>query len=101
MRISIRRRLAIRLAVAIGFAALQATLATSSLAKISVVHHRCAPAVSSADSANRGSWRVPSTGYAADPATVLAPRYEYPNPFPGECTEDEGYGRFKRSDSGP
>jgi hypothetical protein len=98
MRISIRRRLAIRLSVAIGFAALQATLATSSLAKISVVHHRSAPAVSSADSANRGSWRVPSTGYAADPATV---RYEYPNPFPGECTEDEGYGRFKRCDSGP
>jgi hypothetical protein len=101
MRTSIRRQLAMRLVVAIGFAALQATLATTSLAKTSVVHHRAAPAASSADSADRGSWRVPPTGYAADPATVLAPRYGYPNPFPGECTEDEGYGRFKRCDSGP
>jgi hypothetical protein len=101
MRTSIRRQLAKRLAVAIGFAALQATLATTSLPKTCVVHHRSAPAASSADSANRGNWRVPPTGYAADQATVLASRYDYPNPFPGECTEDEGYGRFKRCDSGP
>jgi len=79
-----------RLAVAIGFAALQAILATTSLAKTSVVHHRSAPAASSADSAHRGSWRVPPTGYAVDPATVPAPRYDCPNPFPGACTEHEG-----------
>ena len=89
-----------RLAVAIGFAALQATLATTSLAKPADVHHRSAPAASS-DGAHRGSWRIPPAGYAGDPATVLGPRYSYPNPFAGECTEDEGYGRFKPCDSGP
>jgi hypothetical protein len=52
-----------RLAVAIGFAALQAILATTSLARTSVVHHRSAPAASSADSVNRGSWRVSYAGF--------------------------------------
>jgi hypothetical protein len=68
-----------RLAVAIGFAALQAILATTSLARTSVVHHRSAPAASSADSVNRGSWRVPPKGYAADPATVPI---RLPKPIP-------------------
>lgn len=88
-----------RLAVAIAFAALQASLATTSLAKPSNVHHRSASAARRADSANRGSWRMPPAGYASDPGTVLSPHY--PNPFAGECTEDEGYGRFKLCDSGP
>jgi hypothetical protein len=101
MRISIKRQLAMRLVVAVGFAALQATLATTALATPSHVHHRSAPAASRVHSANHGSWGNPTTGYAADPATVLSPQYYYPNPFPGECTEDEGYGRFKRCDSGP
>jgi hypothetical protein len=98
MRASIRRQLALRVAVAIGFAALQVTLATNSLAKASVVHDRAAPAASSGDGANRGSWRMPPAGYAGDPATVLSPPYDYPNPFAGECTEDDGYGRFKPCD---
>jgi hypothetical protein len=89
-----------RLVVAVGFAALQATLATTSLANPSPFHHRSAPAADSADTASRGGWRNPAAGYAGDPATVLSPRYDYPNPFAGECTEDEGYGRFKPCDSG-
>ena len=98
MRTSIRRQLALRVVIAIGFAALQAALATTSLAKTSVVHHHAALAASSADGANRGSWRTPSAGYAGDPATVQSPQYSYPNPFAGECTEDDGYGRFKPCD---
>jgi len=101
MRISIKRQLAMRLVVAVGFAALQATLATTALANPSHVHHRSAPAASRAHSANQGSWGNPTPGYAADPATALSPRYYYPNPFAGECTEDDGYGRFKPCDSGP
>jgi hypothetical protein len=100
MRISIKRRLAMRLAVAVGFAAAQAILATTALATPSHVHHS-ARAASGAHSANYSSWGNPATGYATDPATVLNPRYNYPNPFAGECTEDEGYGRFKPCDSGP
>jgi hypothetical protein len=101
MRISIKRQLAMRLAVAIGFAALQATLATTALAAPSHARHHFAPAASSAYSGSHGSWRNPSAGYAADSATVLTPRYYYPNPFAGECTEDDGYGRYKPCDSGP
>jgi hypothetical protein len=101
MRIAIKRQLVMRLAVAVGFAALQATLATTALATPSHVRHHSAPAASSAYSANGGSWANPTTGYAAEPGTVLTPRYYYPNPFAGECTEDEGYGRFKPCDSGP
>jgi len=100
MRISIKRRLAVRLAIAVGFAAAQAILAITALATPSHVH-RSAWAASSAHSANHSSWGNPATGYAADPATVLNPRYNYPNPFAGECAEDEGYGRFKPCDSGP
>jgi hypothetical protein len=98
MRISIKRQLAIRLAVAVGFAAAQAILATTALATSSHTHHHSARAASSA---NHSSWGNPAIGYATDPATVLSPRYNYPNPFAGECTEDEGYGRFKPCDSGP
>jgi hypothetical protein len=101
MRISIKRQLAIRLAVAVGFAAAQAILATTALATPSHVHHHSARAAWSAHSANHSSWGDPATGYATDPATLLSPRYNYPNPFAGECTEDEGYGRFKPCDSGP
>jgi hypothetical protein len=100
MRISIKRQLAMRLAVAVGFAALQAALATTALASPSHVRHS-ASAASSGYSTNAGSWGNPTAGYAADPATVLSPRYYYPNPFAGECTEDDGYGRFKPCDSGP
>ena len=98
MRASIRRQLALRVVIAIGFAALQATVTSNSLAKTPVVHHRAAPTALSADGANRGSWRRPPAGYAGDPATVLSPQYDYPNPFAGECTEDDGYGRFKPCD---
>jgi hypothetical protein len=101
MRISIKRQLAIRLAVAVGFAAAQAILATASLATPSHVRHHSAPAASSPHNASHSRWGNPAAGYAADPATVLSPRYNYPNPFAGECTEDEGYGRFKPCDSGP
>jgi hypothetical protein len=62
-----------RLAVAIAFAALQATLATTSLAKPANVHRRSASAAWRADSPNRGSWRMPPAGYASDPGTVLSP----------------------------
>ena len=89
-----------RLVVAVGLAALQATLATTSLANPSHLHHRSALAAFAADTASRGGWRNLAAGYAAEPATVLSPRYDYPNPFAGECTEDEGYGRFKPCDSG-
>jgi hypothetical protein len=101
MRISTKRQLAMRLVFAVGFAALQATLATTSLATPSHVHRHSPSAASGARSANHNSWRNPTTGYATDPATVVRPQYYYPNPFAGECTEDEGYGRFKPCDSGP
>jgi hypothetical protein len=101
MRISIKRQLAMRLAVAVGFAALQATLATIALATPSHVRHHSAAAASSAYRASHDSWGNPGAGYAADSATVLSPRYYYPNPFAGQCTEDDGYGRFKPCDSGP
>jgi microcystin degradation protein MlrC len=101
MRISIKRQLAMRLAVAVGFAALQATLATTALATPSHVRHHSAAAASSAYRASHDSWGNPGAGYAADSATVLSPRYYYPNPFAGQCTEDDGYGRFKPCDSGP
>jgi hypothetical protein len=101
MRIPTTRRLAMRLAFAVAFAPLQATLATTALATPSYVHHHSAPAASTVHRANHSSWRNPTTGYATDPTTVLRPQYYYPNPFAGECTEDEGYGRYKLCDSGP
>jgi hypothetical protein len=67
-----------RLAVAIAFAALQATLAT--LAKPANVHHRSASAAWRADSPNRGSWRMPPAGYASDPGTVLSPTTQTHSP---------------------
>jgi hypothetical protein len=101
MRIPTARQLAMRLAFAVAFAALQATLATTALATPSHVHHHSAPAASTVHSARHSSWHNPTTGYATDPATILRPQYYYPNPFAGECTEDEGYGRYKLCDSGP
>ena len=101
MRISTKRQLAMRLSFAVGFAALQATLATTSLATPSHVHHHSASAASSAHRPHPNGWRNPTTGYAADPAPGVVPQYSYPNPFAGECTEDDGYGRFKPCDSGP
>jgi len=101
MRIPTKRQLAMRLAFAVGFAALQATLATTSLATPSHVHHHSASAASSAHRAHLNDWRSSTTGYAADPAPGVVPQYDYPNPFAGQCTEDDGYGRFKPCDSGP
>jgi hypothetical protein len=76
------------LVVAAGFAALEASLATSSVAKQSHVHHRSVLAERIADEGRRGTWNNPNYGYASAP--YRAPRDDYPDPFRGDCTLDDG-----------
>jgi hypothetical protein len=76
------------LALAVGFVALEASVATTSLAKQSHVRHRSASADPMASWGIRGTWNNPDYGYALAP--FRGPRYQYPNPFRGDCTLDDG-----------
>jgi|SRR5215831_6811673 len=83
MRISLKKLLSM-LVVAGGFAALEASLATNSVAK----HRRSASAERIADKGSRGTWNKPNYGYASAP--FRDPRHYYPDPFHGDCTLDDG-----------
>jgi hypothetical protein len=87
MRISLNKQLSM-LVVAIGFAALEASLATSSIAKQSHVRHQSASAERIADKGSRGTWNGPNSAYASAPFRGL--RHDYPDPFRGDCTLDDG-----------
>ena len=86
MRLSLKKQLSL-LVVAIGFAALETSLATDSVANHRV-SHRSASAGRIADRGSRGIWNNPNSGYASAP--FPDPRHYYPNPFRGDCTLDDG-----------
>ena len=87
MRISLKKQLSI-LVVAAGFVALEASLATNSVAKQSHVRHRSVLAERIADRGRLGTWNNPNYGYALAPSR--APRHYHPDPFRGDCTLDDG-----------
>ena len=86
MRNSLNKQLSM-LALAVGFVALEASVATISVAK-SHVRHRSASAHPMASWGIRGTWNNPDYGYALAP--FRGPRHYYPNPFRGDCTLDDG-----------
>jgi len=87
MRISLKKQFSM-LVVAIGFAALEASIATNSVAKQSHVRHRSASAEWIPDRGSRGTWNNPNSGYASAP--FWGHRQYYPDPFRGDCTLDDG-----------
>jgi len=87
MRISLKKQFSM-LVVAIGFAALEASIATNSVAKQSHVRHRSASAEWIPDRGSRGTWNNPNSGYASAP--FWGPPHYYPDPFRGDCTLDDG-----------
>jgi hypothetical protein len=87
MRNSLKKQLSM-LSLAVGFVALDASIATTSVAKQSHVRHRSASADPVASSGIRGTWSNPDYGYALAP--LRFPRHYYPNPFQGDCTLDDG-----------
>ena len=86
MKISVKKQLLI-LVIAIGFAALEASLATTSVAKQTHVRHRSASAERIANKRSRGTWNNPNYGYASAP--FRGPRLYDPDPL-GDCTMDNG-----------
>jgi hypothetical protein len=87
MKISLKKRLSM-LVFATGFVALEASLATTSVAKQSHVRHHSASAEPIADRGGRGTWNDPNYRYA--PAPFPGYRHYYPDPFRGDCTLDDG-----------
>jgi hypothetical protein len=84
MKISLKKQLSM-LVVAIGFAALEASLSTTSIARQSHARHRSASAERIVDRGSRGTWNNPNYGYAAAP--FRGPRHYHPDPFE-DCTMD-------------
>src|SRR5215471_12376461 len=87
MKSALKKRLSM-LVFAAGFAVLEASLATTSVAKQNHVRHHSASAGPIADRGGRGTWKTSNYRYA--PAPFLGPRPNYPDPFRGDCTLDDG-----------
>jgi hypothetical protein len=78
MKISLKKQLSM-LVVALGFAALEASLSTTSVARQSHARHRSASAERIVDRGSRGTWNNPNYGYAAAP--FRGPRHYHQTPL--------------------